>query len=123
MTSSSGLKKAALQLHLENAPDHPVGCMVSPRLESSDIDRSRQICSTERVQANRLRVAIKNLTGALRETEAALEELRADSDPLAAHIFVARRQYRNLRDTKGGKRSEIAAQVSTPSILIAARDS
>jgi hypothetical protein len=42
------------------------GCKspLNPRLESSDIDRSHQICSTERVQANRLRVAIKNLTGA-----------------------------------------------------------
>jgi hypothetical protein len=62
------------------------------------------------VQANRLRVAIKNLTDALRETEAALEELRADSDPLALHIFVARRQYRNIPDTNSGKRSEIAAR-------------
>jgi hypothetical protein len=64
------------------------------------------------VQANRLRVAINNLAGALRETEAALEELRADPDPLAFHIFVARRQYRNIPDTKGGKRSEIAARIS-----------
>jgi hypothetical protein len=81
-------------------------------LASSEVDRSRQICSDEHVQANRLRVAIKNLAGALRETEAALEELRADSDPLAVHIFVARRQYRNLPDTKGGRRSEIAARLS-----------
>jgi len=64
------------------------------------------------MQANRLHAAIKNLTVALRETETALEELRSDSDPLAVHIFVARRQYRNVPDTKGGKRSEIAARLS-----------
>ena len=64
------------------------------------------------MQANRLRVAIKHLTEALRETEAALEEMHADSDPLAVHIFVARRQYRNLSDTKSGKRREIAARLS-----------
>ena len=64
------------------------------------------------MQANRLRIAVKNLANALRETEAALEEMRADSDPLAVHIFVARRQYRNMPDTKSGKRSEIAARLS-----------
>jgi len=63
------------------------------------------------MQANRLRVAIKNLADALRETEAALEELQAESDPLAAHIFIARRQFRKAPDTKGGKRSEIAARL------------
>ena len=78
----------------------------------SEIDHAPRICSIERVQANRLRLAIENLSGALRETEAALEELRADSDPLAVHIFVARRQYRNVPDTKGGKRSEVAARLS-----------
>jgi hypothetical protein len=99
--------------HESNGARHQ-GCKSSlnPRLELREIDRSHQICSNERVQANRLRVAIKNLAGALRETEAALEELRADSDPLAVHIFVARRQYRNVPDTKGGKRSEIAARLS-----------
>jgi hypothetical protein len=64
------------------------------------------------VPANRLHVAIRNLANALRETEAALEEMRADSDPLAVHIFVARRHYRNVPDTKSGKRSEAAARVS-----------
>ena len=76
------------------------------------IDQFLWICSDEYIHANRLRIAIKNLAGALRETEAALEELHADSDPLAVHIFVARRQYRNVPDTKGGKRSEIAARLS-----------
>ena len=64
------------------------------------------------MQPNRLRVAIKHLADALHETEAALEEIRSESDPLAAHIFIARRQFRNVPDTKGGKRSEIAARLS-----------
>ena len=42
----------------------------------------------------------------------ALEEMRAEPDPLAVHIFVSRRQYRNMPDTKSGKRSETAARVS-----------
>ena len=64
------------------------------------------------MQPNRLRAAIENLTAALRETKAALNEISSESDPLAVHIFVARRQYRNIPDTKSGKRSEIAARLS-----------
>ena len=47
------------------------------------------------VQANRLRDALRNLSAAIDEAEAALEEMRAEPDPLAVHIFVSRRQYRN----------------------------
>jgi hypothetical protein len=64
------------------------------------------------VQANRLQNALRHLGEALHETEAALEEMRAESDPLAVHIFVSRRQYRNMPDTKSGKRSETAARLS-----------
>jgi hypothetical protein len=64
------------------------------------------------VRANRLQDALNNLSGALRETEAALEEMRAEADPLAVHIFVSRRQYRNMPDTKSGKRTEVAARLS-----------
>lgn len=49
---------------------------------------------------------------ALREAEAAVEEMRAESDPLAVHIFVSRRQYRNTSDSKGGRRHETAARLS-----------
>ena len=39
----------------------------------------------------------------------------AEHDPLASHIFVSRRHYRNASDTKGGKRREMNARlVSTP---------
>jgi hypothetical protein len=64
------------------------------------------------VQANQLQNALHHLGDALRETEAALQEMRADSDPLAVHIFVSRRQCRNMPDTKSAKRSEAAARLS-----------
>jgi hypothetical protein len=38
--------------------------------------------------------------------------MRAEHDPLAAHIFVSRRQYRNVIDTKSGKRREMNARLS-----------
>jgi hypothetical protein len=64
------------------------------------------------VRANRLQNALKHLSEAIGEAEAALKEMRAESDPLAVHIFIARRQYRNIPDTKSGKRSETAARMS-----------
>jgi hypothetical protein len=36
----------------------------------------------------------------------------AESDPLAPNIFVSRRQYLNMPDTKIGKRIETAAGLS-----------
>ena len=38
--------------------------------------------------------------------------MKADHDPLASHIFISRRNYRNADDTKGGKRREINARLS-----------
>jgi hypothetical protein len=64
------------------------------------------------MQPKRLHGALRNLTDAIREVENILEEIRAESDPLAAHIFVSRRQYRTMPDTKSGKRSETAARMS-----------
>jgi hypothetical protein len=64
------------------------------------------------VQANRLQGALKNLSAAILETEAVVEAMRAEHDPLAAHIFVSRRQYRNLLDTKSGSRREVAGRLS-----------
>lgn len=62
------------------------------------------------MRANRLQDALKQLSVALQEAEAALEEVRAESDPLALHIFISRRQYRTMPDTKGGKRHQTAAR-------------
>jgi hypothetical protein len=39
-----------------------------------------------------------------RDGEAVLEEMRAEHDQLALHIFLARRQYPNTSDTKSSKR-------------------
>ena len=61
---------------------------------------------------NRLQDALTALGDAVREVNAAIEEMRSDHDPLASHIFVSRRHYRNAHDTKGGKRREVAARLS-----------
>jgi hypothetical protein len=77
-----------------------------------DLTGFRKYVRLNRVQVNRLQIALRHLDEALRETEAALEEIRTEPDPLAVHIFVSRRQYRNIPDTKSGKRSEMAARLS-----------
>lgn len=64
------------------------------------------------MRTNRLQDALKHLGEALREAEGALEEALAEPDPLAVHIFISRRQYRNVPDTKSGKRTETAARLS-----------
>jgi hypothetical protein len=43
---------------------------------------------------------------------AAIEEMQAGHDPLASHIFVSRRLYQNMSDTKSGKRRDTAARLS-----------
>jgi hypothetical protein len=60
----------------------------------------------------KLQNALKNLRAAIKEVEAVVEEMHGEKDPLAVHIFVSRRQYRNAHDTKGGKRREVAARLS-----------
>jgi hypothetical protein len=66
------------------------------------------------MHSGRLQNALKNLSEAIREVEAAAQEMRAGHDRLAVHIFVSRRQYRTMpdKDTKSGKRREMAARVS-----------
>ena len=64
------------------------------------------------MQSNRLQLAIESLSDAIRDVETMLEEMRAESGPLAVHIFVSRRQYRNMPDTKSGSRREIAARLT-----------
>ena len=55
---------------------------------------------------------MRALDDAIREVNAAIEELRSEHDPLASHIFVSRRLYQNMSDPKSGKRSDTAARVS-----------
>ena len=64
------------------------------------------------MRAARLQDALERLTAAIRNVEAELAAMKAEHDPLATHIFLSRRNYRNADDTKGGKRREINAQPS-----------
>jgi len=69
------------------------------------------------VQVNRMRSrqlhnVLDKLTKAIREVEAVVETMHTEHDPLASHIFISRRHYRNANDTKGGKRRGINARLS-----------
>ncbi len=64
------------------------------------------------MRPNRLQNALTALGDAMREVNAALKEMRKEHDPLAVHIFVSRRNYRNMHDTKSGKRSDTATRLS-----------
>ena len=64
------------------------------------------------MRSRQLHDALEKLTKAIREVEAVVETMRAEHDPLASHIFISRRHYRNAHDTKGGKRREINARLS-----------
>ena len=44
--------------------------------------------------------------------EEVIETMRTEHDPLASHIFISRRHYRNANDTKVGKRREMNARLS-----------
>ena len=60
----------------------------------------------------RLQNALERLSAAIRDVEAQLAAMKAEHDPLASHIFISRRHYRNASDTKGGKRREMNARLS-----------
>jgi hypothetical protein len=64
------------------------------------------------MHANQLQDALAKLSEAIQETESVLKSMRAEHDPLAVHIFISRRQYRNMPDTKSGSRREVAARLS-----------
>jgi hypothetical protein len=64
------------------------------------------------MRAARLQDALEQLTIAVRDVESALAEMKAEQDPLASHIFISRRHYRNVTDTKSGKRRDMIARLS-----------
>ena len=64
------------------------------------------------MRAAQLQDALELLTAAIRDVESELAAMKAEHDPLASHIFVARRNYRNVEDTKRGKRREMMARLS-----------
>ena len=76
------------------------------------IDAARAICSAEHYACRATFDALQKLTEAIREVENAVAAMKAEHDPLASHIFVSRRQYRNANDTKSGKRREVTARLS-----------
>jgi hypothetical protein len=64
------------------------------------------------MRPNRLQDALQRLTAAIRDVEFELAAMKAEQDPLASHIFVSRRNYRNVNDTKSGRRRETMARLS-----------
>ena len=64
------------------------------------------------MRAARLQDALERLTAAIHDVESELAAMNAEHDPLASHIFVSRRRYRNVNDTKSGKRREMTARLS-----------
>jgi hypothetical protein len=64
------------------------------------------------MRAARLQAALERLTAAIRNVESELAAMKAAHDPLASHIFISRRHYRNANDTKSGKRREVSARLS-----------
>ena len=64
------------------------------------------------MRPNRLQNALTALGDAMREVNAAIEEMREEHDPLASHIFVSRRVYQKKSDTKSGKRHHLSAGLS-----------
>lgn len=72
----------------------------------------RRLCSCERVNPDRLVAALASLSQAIIEVETLVADMKTHRDPLASHIYSARRSYRNLHDTKGGKRHAMLARTS-----------
>ena len=60
----------------------------------------------------RLQEALERLTAGIRDVECELAAMKAEHDPLASHIFVSRRHYRNISDVKSGKRRDLGARLS-----------
>jgi hypothetical protein len=60
----------------------------------------------------RLQDPLERLTAAIRDVEAERAAMKAEHDPLASHIFVSRRHYRNVNDTKNGKCREMNFRLS-----------
>jgi hypothetical protein len=64
------------------------------------------------MRAARLQDALERLAAAIRDVESELAAMKAEHDPLASHIYVSRRNHRNVNDTKSGKRREVTARLS-----------
>ena len=63
---------------------------------------------------NRLQNALIALGDAMREMNAAIDEMRREHDPFASHIFVSCRNYKRTHDTRRGKRRDTTAMALAP---------
>ena len=63
------------------------------------------------MRTTRLENALERLTAAIRDVESELASMKAEHDPLASHIFISRRHYRNVNDTKSGRPRETMARL------------
>ena len=52
------------------------------------------------MRAARLQDALERLNAAIRDVESELAAMKAEHDALGSHIFVSRRRYQNVIDTK-----------------------
>src|SRR6478609_2770711 len=64
------------------------------------------------MRAARFEQALERLSAAICDVESELEAMKREHDPLASHIFVSRRHYQNVNDTKSGKRRDMNARLS-----------
>jgi hypothetical protein len=76
------------------------------------LDAQQPECSIEQYVWARLQEALERLTTAIRDVGSELASMKAEHDPLASHILISRRNYRNVNDTKSGKRREMMARLS-----------
>jgi hypothetical protein len=70
------------------------------------------ICSIEQYARSKPSDALERLTAAIHDLESELTVMKTEHDPLASHIFISRRNYRNVNDTKSGKRRDMVARLS-----------
>jgi hypothetical protein len=64
------------------------------------------------MRAVRLQDALERLTASVRVVESELAAMKAEHDPLASHLDISPRHYRNITDMKSGKRREMTARLS-----------
>jgi hypothetical protein len=64
------------------------------------------------VNPDRLASALANLSKAIVEVEVLVTDMKSNRDPLGSHIYGARRAYRNMNDTKSGKRRAMFARTT-----------
>lgn len=64
------------------------------------------------VRSEQLATALANLSNAIAEVETLVADMRSNRDPLASYIYTTRRAYRNVNDTKSGKRHAMSARIT-----------